>query len=78
MNEFTAVKKIELEIPVAAYKLLQKGAKEAKLSKKEFARVCIYSVLANYAEEVKERDKEPDRARDAAVPVGEPSNAPGD
>jgi hypothetical protein len=42
--------KIRLNLPQQAYELLEQGAKEAKMGVEEFACVCIYSVLANYAE----------------------------
>lgn len=46
------VRKLSIRLSSEAYELLQKGAAEAKLDEESFAKVCIYSVLANYAEEV--------------------------
>jgi hypothetical protein len=42
--------KIRLNLPKPAYELLEQGAKEAKMAVEEFACVCIYSCLANYAQ----------------------------
>ena len=60
------VKEIVLALPMRAYKLLVKAAKEAKLSEDEMARVAVYSVLANYADEIMERASESDPAHDGA------------
>jgi len=46
------VTKITLALPSEAYDLLLQGASEAGIDAEEFARICIYSVLANCAKAI--------------------------
>lgn len=43
------IQKIRLKLPTEAYELLLEAAKKSNMDTEEFAKVCIYSVLANYA-----------------------------
>ena len=52
MNDPTPVAKITLALPPQAYDLLLQGAREAGIDAEEFAHICIYSVLANYARQI--------------------------
>ena len=46
------VRKIRLTLSPEAHALLAKGAEQAGMTEVDFAKVCIYSVLANYAQQV--------------------------